>query len=92
MRIGDPVFALLALVLVLSAAAWTISRLSRRAEKARKARCAFCDRDEDEVERLLCGPRAAICGRCLEACLRVQASEDGPADPEAAPEAELPVN
>lgn len=32
----------------------------------RELRCSFSDRRESEVERLFAGPRAYICGECVD--------------------------
>lgn len=31
-------------------------------------RCSFCDKTQDEVNRLIAGPRAYICNECVDLC------------------------
>jgi hypothetical protein len=49
----------------------------------RGLRCSFCGRDADQVDRLVAGTSAYICGECITKCVAVL-DEHGalaPADP-----------
>ena len=35
---------------------------------AAKLRCSFCNKDEDEVKKLIAGPAVFICDECVDAC------------------------
>jgi len=37
----------------------------------RKLRCSFCGRDEQQVEKLVAGPRVYICDRCAYETIRI---------------------
>ena len=37
----------------------------------RKLRCSFCGRDQDNVEKLVAGPRVYICDRCAHETIRI---------------------
>jgi ATP-dependent protease Clp ATPase subunit len=51
---------------------------------SRKLRCSFCGRDEDEVAKLVAGPRRVyICDACVEAARRImEAGTAAPASPD----------
>lgn len=59
-----------------------------RVEKVTKLACDFCGKDQDEVEKLIAGPRhVAICNECVTLCVEIIDEEKTePADaPESAP-------
>jgi ATP-dependent Clp protease ATP-binding subunit ClpX len=35
------------------------------------ARCSFCGREEDQVEKLVSGPNAFICDKCIDLCVNI---------------------
>jgi ATP-dependent protease Clp ATPase subunit len=37
----------------------------------RTLHCSFCGRDQDEVEKLVAGPRVYICDRCAYETIRI---------------------
>jgi ATP-dependent protease Clp ATPase subunit len=39
--------------------------------KLRKLRCSFCKRNEDEVAKLVAGPRVYICDQCVTVASRI---------------------
>jgi len=39
--------------------------------KKNNAQCSFCGRDEDQVEKLVSGPNAYICDKCIGLCLNI---------------------
>ena len=45
-------------------------------EKRVPIRCSFCGKTENEVARLLSGPAAYICDRCVAVCNTILAAED----------------
>src|SRR5689334_8717286 len=40
--------------------------------------CTFCGRGRDEVKRLVAGPRALICDRCIAVCRQLIADDKRP--------------
>jgi len=47
-----------------------------------KLRCSFCGRSEDEVSKLVAGPKAYICDECVAIAVRIMkehSSSDVPA-------------
>ena len=46
--------------------------------KLRRLRCSFCRKDENEVSKLVAGPRVLICDECVAVASRLM--EGGPAD------------
>ncbi len=52
------------------------------------SRCSFCGRAEQEVHRLIAGPRARICDECVAACQQLLAREN----PAVRPPPTAPVN
>jgi hypothetical protein len=46
--------------------------------KLRRLRCSFCRKDENEVSKLVAGPRVLICDACVAAASRLM--DGGPAD------------
>jgi len=46
----------------------------------KKKRCSFCDATQDQVEKLLVGPGANICNRCVEICMRIIKDETSQED------------
>lgn len=57
----------------------------------RKLRCSFCGRSEDQVRRLIAGPRVFICDGCVAACDAILARHPPPPPPGAADEAADPA-
>ncbi len=39
--------------------------------KKNNAQCSFCGREEDQVEKLVSGPNAYICDKCIGLCLNI---------------------
>jgi len=39
--------------------------------KKNSAQCSFCGREEDQVEKLVSGPNAYICDKCIGLCLNI---------------------
>lgn len=37
----------------------------------RKLRCSFCGKSEDEVSKLVAGPKAYICDECVAIAVRI---------------------
>jgi ATP-dependent Clp protease ATP-binding subunit ClpX len=48
----------------------------QRMFKLRRLRCSFCGKNEDEVSKLVAGPRVYICDEC--AALANQIMQNGP--------------
>lgn len=46
--------------------------------KLRRLRCSFCRRDENEVAKLVAGPRVYICDQCVTAASRIMQSPHVP--------------
>ena len=47
----------------------------------RKLRCSFCGKSEDEVSKLVAGPKVYICDQCVTIAVRIMkedSSSDGP--------------
>ncbi|HET6892521.1 MAG TPA: ClpX C4-type zinc finger protein [Pyrinomonadaceae bacterium] len=44
--------------------------------KFRLLRCSFCRRNEDEVAKLVAGPRVYICDECVAVASRIMDSHD----------------
>jgi ATP-dependent Clp protease ATP-binding subunit ClpX len=44
----------------------------------RKLACSFCRRNEDEVEKMVAGPRVYICDRCAKEAVRLMTESDDP--------------
>lgn len=44
-----------------------------------RLRCSFCDKDQDEVHKLIAGPNVYICDECIAICNQVLAEERNPA-------------
>jgi ATP-dependent protease Clp ATPase subunit len=42
----------------------------------RQLRCSFCGREEDEVAKLVAGPRVYICDSCVTAAARIMSGLD----------------
>ena len=40
-------------------------------EKNKTAVCSFCGRAEDQVEKLVSGPNAFICDKCISICQNI---------------------
>jgi hypothetical protein len=36
--------------------------------KREVSRCSFCNKGQDDVKKLIAGPRVFICGECVEVC------------------------
>jgi ATP-dependent protease Clp ATPase subunit len=45
--------------------------------KLRKLRCSFCRRDENEIAKLVAGPRVYICDQCVRVASRIMEGHDG---------------
>jgi ATP-dependent Clp protease ATP-binding subunit ClpX len=45
-----------------------------------EAVCSFCGRDEDSVEKLVSGPHAFICDKCVSLCMNIIDKKDAPHD------------
>ena len=39
--------------------------------KTRTLRCSFCNKTQDEVAKLIAGPRVYICGACVGVCNKI---------------------
>ncbi|NGX63943.1 MAG: ATP-dependent Clp protease ATP-binding subunit ClpX, partial [Candidatus Anoxychlamydiales bacterium] len=39
--------------------------------KKNATQCSFCGREEDQVEKLVSGPNAFICDKCIGLCLNI---------------------
>ena len=37
-------------------------------------RCSFCNKSEDEVAKLIAGPKVYICGDCVDVCVDILAT------------------
>ena len=43
--------------------------------RSRGLACSFCGRSENEVSKLVAGPRVYICDACIDACSAIVAQE-----------------
>ncbi len=41
-------------------------------------RCSFCNKTEDEVQKLVAGPKVYICDECVEVASRIMSAESRP--------------
>ena len=46
-----------------------MSKSSSRSQEM--AACSFCGRTEDQVEKLISGPNAYICDKCVRLCMDI---------------------
>ena len=47
----------------------------------RRLRCSFCSRTENEVQKLIAGPKVHICDVCIGVCTRIlEGTPEGPGD------------
>ena len=46
----------------------------------RKRRCSFCRRTEQQVEKLVAGPRVFICDKCALEAVRIMEASPSPKD------------
>jgi ATP-dependent Clp protease ATP-binding subunit ClpX len=44
-------------------------------KKNRLRKCSFCRKDQNEVAKLIAGPRACICDECVELCSEIIAKD-----------------
>jgi ATP-dependent Clp protease ATP-binding subunit ClpX len=42
----------------------------------RKLACSFCGRDQDQVAKLVAGPKVYICDECIAAAMRIISDSD----------------
>ena len=49
--------------------------------KFRLLRCSFCRRNEEEVAKLVAGPRVYICDECVAVASQIMDSHDGSQPP-----------
>ena len=42
-------------------------------KRERTVRCSFCQKTQDQVEKLIAGPGVYICNECVEQCLNIKA-------------------
>ena len=40
-------------------------------KRERTVRCSFCQKTQDQVEKLIAGPGVYICNECVEQCLNI---------------------
>ena len=69
--IGGMTLAALGALLVFAALA---AYADRRLRLAGILRCSFCNKSQDEVQRLIAGPRVFICGECVKVCVEILAA------------------
>ncbi len=56
------------------------------ANKDKKLVCNFCNKTQDEVERMIIGPGVNICNECIELCIQLLENEEVPLhEPKKAP-------
>jgi hypothetical protein len=50
----------------------------RRSEPAssEKLRCSFCNKSQDDVRKLIAGPKVFICDECVDVCIDILADAD----------------
>jgi ATP-dependent protease Clp ATPase subunit len=44
----------------------------------RRLRCSFCQKTEDQVAKLVAGPRVYICNECVAVATRIMQAPSGP--------------
>ena len=49
-------------------------------KKDQKLKCSFCDKGEDDVQKLIAGPGVYICNECIELCKEIMIEELGELD------------
>ena len=47
------------------------------AEHSRNLVCSFCGKSQDEVRKLIAGPKVYICDECIDLCNDIIAEETG---------------
>jgi cyclic pyranopterin monophosphate synthase len=40
-----------------------------------KLKCSFCDKGQNEVKKLICGPSVSICNECIEICNEISTDD-----------------
>jgi ATP-dependent Clp protease ATP-binding subunit ClpX len=43
----------------------------RTARPTEKLRCSFCNKSEDDLEKLIAGPKVYICDECVDVCVNI---------------------
>ena len=43
--------------------------------RVQRLHCSFCGKNEQQVERLIAGPRVYICDACIDACIEILGAE-----------------
>ena len=44
-------------------------------KEAPPLRCSFCNKNQNQVKKLIAGPRAYICDECVQICLEIITEE-----------------
>jgi hypothetical protein len=53
--------------------------MARKAHRGRDLRCSFCGKRQEQVQRLIAGPRVYICDQCIGLCNEILAEVPPPA-------------
>src|SRR5213075_409727 len=48
----------------------------KKAGETEVLRCSFCNKDQNDVPKLIAGPRVFICDECVEVCNDIIADDD----------------
>jgi ClpX C4-type zinc finger protein len=57
---------------------WLKRRPDASHRDARVLRSSFCNKDQDEVRRLIAGPTVFICDECVQVCVDIMTDAPGP--------------
>ena len=48
-------------------------------DEYKSVHCSFCGKSQEQVSRIIAGPRAYICNECVNLCMSIlDDTEDGP--------------
>jgi hypothetical protein len=61
------------------------------AEQDKRLYCSFCDKSQDQIRKLVAGPKALICDECVDVCVDIISDDRGPGGASADTDSQAPL-